>query len=94
MSQQKNVFNGVCPRDPAELKRRSADEIFSALQTRRAQTEGRIAIFKNKMLSGLLRAKGYQHRATAVALAVLTNNLWVLARLDKRPAEPPRAAAA
>jgi len=92
--QQKNVFNGVCPRHPAELKRRSADEIFSALQTRRAQTEGRIAIFKNKMLSGLLRAKGYQHRATAVALAVLTHNLWVLARLDKRPAELPRAAAA
>ena len=92
--QRKNIVNGMCPRDPAELKRRSADEIFGALQTRRAQTEGRIGIFKNKMLAGLLRAKGYRNRAAGIAWAVLAHNLWVLARLEKRPAEVPRAAAA
>ena len=49
--------------------------------------EGRIGIVKNVFLGRPLRAKGYGHRALAVSWAVLTHNLWVLARL-------PRAAAA
>jgi hypothetical protein len=45
-----------------------------------------VAIFKNKMLGGKLRAKGYEHRVAAVGWAVLSHNLWVLARLGKRAA--------
>ena len=90
----KEIVNGMCPRDPAELRRRKGDEIFAALQRRRAQTEGRIGIFKNKMLAGLLRAKGYENRARAIAWAVLAHNLWVLARMDQRVKPVPEAVAA
>lgn len=92
--EEKEIFNGVCPRNPAELKRLSADEIFAGVQGRRAQTEGRIAIFKNKMLAGLLAAKGYKRRDMGIAWAVLTHNLWVLARLEKHEAQLPQKAAA
>ncbi len=75
-------FNGLCPRDPAELSRRNTnDEVFAAAQRRRAQTEARIGIFKNVFLDERPRAKGIVHRQLQVAWAVLAHNLWVLARL-------------
>jgi hypothetical protein len=93
--EEKEIINGICPKAPAELKARLGDEIFHGLQQRRAQTEGRIGIFKHKLLGGLLRAKGYAHRAMAIHWAVLAHNLWVLARLPQAPAQaPPMAAAA
>jgi IS5 family transposase len=74
-------FNGLCPRDPAALTRRSKnDELFGAIQLRRAQTEGRIGILKNAFLDSCPRAKGFAHRQIQVAWAVLAHNLWVLAR--------------
>jgi hypothetical protein len=74
-------FNGLCPRDPTALTRRSKnDELFGALQLRRAQTEGRIGILKNAFLDSCPRAKGFAHRKIQVAWAVLAHNLWVLAR--------------
>jgi hypothetical protein len=74
-------FNGLCPRDPAALTRRSKnDELFGAIQLRRAQTEGRIGILKNVFLDSCPRAKGFAHRQIQVAWAVLAHNLWVLAR--------------
>jgi hypothetical protein len=82
----KGAFNAICPRSVQELKKRSKEEVFMAAQRRRAQTEARIAIFKNKMLGGKLRAKGYTHRIAAISWAVLAHNLWVLARLEKRAA--------
>lgn len=89
--QAKGTFNALCPRDPRELKARNAEEVFAGAQRRRAQTEARVSVFKNKMLGGLLRAKGYANRAVAISWAVLSHNLWVLARLEKRQ---PLAAAA
>jgi hypothetical protein len=83
---QKGAFNGICPRSVTNLKKRSKEELFMGMQRRRAQTEARVAIFKNKMLGGKLRAKGYKHRVAAVGWAVLSHNLWVLARLKKRAA--------
>ena len=57
------------------------DEVFAAALSRRAQTEGRVAILKNVFLEGTPRAKGFENRELQVAWAVLAHNLWVVARL-------------
>lgn len=77
------IFDGICPRDPAELKARMKAERFVRMQRRRAQTEGRISILQRGFLGRPLRAKGFAHRELALAWAVLTHNLWILARLRK-----------
>jgi len=82
--QAKGIYDGICPKHPARLKERMAEERFVQLQRRRSQTEGRIAIFKNGFLGRPLRAKGFEHREMAVAWQVLTHNLWVLARLEQK----------
>ena len=43
----KDIFNGLCPRGVAELKRRRHGARFAQIQRRRSQTEGRIGILKN-----------------------------------------------
>lgn len=78
----RGIFNGLCPRGVEELKRRRHGHRFGAMQRRRAQTEGRIAILKNCFFGRPMRAKGYEHRALAVSWSVLAHNLWVLARLE------------
>jgi len=80
----KAIYDGICPKDPTRLKERMSEERFVQLQRRRSQTEGRIGIFKNGFLGRPLRAKGHEHRELAVSWAVLTHNLWVLARLEQR----------
>jgi hypothetical protein len=80
----KEIYDGICPKNPARLKERMAEERFVQLQRRRSQTEGRIAIFKNGFLGRPLRAKGFDHREMAVTWQVLTHNLWVLARLEQK----------
>jgi hypothetical protein len=59
------------------------------MQRRHAQTEGRIGLFKNNFLGRPLRMKGYTSREQAVAWAVLTHNLWVLARQPQSKAKDP-----
>ena len=82
----KGIYDGICPKHPAQLKERLAEARFGQLQRRRSQTEGRIAIFKNGFLGRPLRAKGFAHREMAVTWQVLTHNLWVLARLEQKQA--------
>ncbi len=78
---ENETFNGLCPRDVNQMKKRLwDDEVFVAAQKRRAQTEGRIAILKNLFLNATPRAKGFQNRQLQVSWAVLTHNLWVVAR--------------
>jgi len=48
-------------------------------QHRRAQTEARIAIFKNEFLGRPMRSEGFENRPLQVAWGLLTHNLWVLA---------------
>ena len=79
--QARGAFNGICPKSPHELQERGQDERFKALQKRRAQTEGRVGILKNKFLGKLVKAKGYANRSMAIHWAVLAHNLWVLARM-------------
>jgi transposase, IS5 family len=89
---KRGIYNGLCPRCPQLLKSRNGSWKFKGLQKRRGQTEGRIAILKNKFLGQPLRSKGYKHRNLSVTWAVLTHNLWVIARLPQVP-EPAQLAA-
>ena len=82
----RDIYDGICPKPPARLKERMAEERFVQLQRRRSQTEGRIGIFKNGFLGRPMRAKGFEHRDLAVNWQVLTHNLWVLARMEQRAA--------
>ena len=77
--EERGTFVGLCPRDPRALREAMKDQHFAQEQHRRAQTEGRIAIFKNEFLGRPMRAEGFENRALQVALGVLTHNLWVLA---------------
>jgi hypothetical protein len=77
------TFDGLCPRQPAELSRRMKGSKFARLQRRRAQTEARIGILKHGFLGRPMRAKGFDHRELALAWGVLTHNLWMLARMRK-----------
>ena len=82
MLEEDEMFNGLCPRNPQELAHRMEnDEVLAAALSRRAQTEGRVAILKNIFLEGTPRAKGFKNRQLQVAWAVLAHNLWVVARL-------------
>lgn len=75
----RGIENMICPRDPAKLKECMSQEEFRVLQKRRGGTEARIAILKNNG-GRVCRAKGYDHRARAVAFGVLSHNLWWVAR--------------
>jgi len=77
------VYNAICPRSVIDLRQRMKEAEFVQLQRRRAQTEPRIAIFKNGFLGRPMRSKGFVHREIRVAWAVLAHNLWVIARLPQ-----------
>jgi hypothetical protein len=79
--QELDIYNGVCPRSPQELKERVRSWKFKKLQRRRSQTEGRVGILKNVFVGQPMRSKGYENRALTVSWAVLTHNLWVMARM-------------
>ena len=89
------TYDGLCPRQPAELSRKMQGKKFARLQRRRAQTEARISILKQGFLGRPMRAQGFAHRELALAWGVLTHNLWVLARMSKtkKKAVPRRQAA-
>jgi len=76
-----DIYNGVCPRSPQELKKRIRSWKFNQIQERRSQTEGRVAILKNVFVGQPMRSKGFTNRALNLTWAVLTHNLWVLARM-------------
>ena len=76
----RKIYNGIGPKAPTALKERMRDRSFVRLQQRRSQTEARIAIFKNGFVGAPLRVKGYGHQNLQVAWAVLTHDLWCLAR--------------
>jgi hypothetical protein len=82
MLEKRGIGNGLCPRNVSELAEKlTHEEGFREGLKRRAATEGRIGIFKNVFLGRQLLAKGFEHRELAVGWAVLTHNLWVVARM-------------
>jgi hypothetical protein len=70
----------ICPMNPNELKQRLEEEHFQKMTRRRAQTEARIGILKNNFLGRKLTTKGYENQSKQVAWAVLSHNVWLLAR--------------
>jgi hypothetical protein len=89
-----DIYNGVCPRSPQELKKRIRSWKFNRLQKRRSQTEGRVAILKTVFVGQPMRSKGFTNRASTVTWAVLTHNLWVMARIALKAAAAAEKAAA
>jgi hypothetical protein len=86
------IKNGLCPKNPREMKRRFEDPEFAAWQKRRAQTESRIAIFKREFLGQPLRSKGFAHRELMVTWAVFVHDLWMLARRPRASHQRQQAA--
>jgi hypothetical protein len=79
--QKKGIVSGLCPRDPDLFIEKMEDVSFRKHQKRRAQTEGRIGIFKNSILDASLYERSVENKQMKVAWAVLTHNLWCIARL-------------
>jgi hypothetical protein len=77
--EERGTFAGLCRRDPRALREAMKDKHFAQGQHRRAQTEARVAIFKNEFLGRPMRSEGFENRALQVAWGVLTHNLWILA---------------
>ena len=90
--QGQSISSGLCPRDPAELARRLQDPEVKTGMKRRGGTEARIAIFKNVFLSNPAAGRSFAARERACGWAVLTHNLWVLARLPQAISEEPKKA--
>lgn len=84
---ERKIENAIAPRDASLLRARLRDGRFAALQQRRAQTEARIAIFKNGFVGAPLMARGYEAQARQVAWCVLAHNLWLLAGLPRKGQE-------
>lgn len=78
--ESEHVFNATCPRNSVELSIKMKDDKFLNAQKRRAQTEGRIGIFKTKFIGEKISRKGYSNRETKIFWALLTHNVWVIAR--------------
>jgi len=79
-----NIRSGLCPRDVRVLNERLVNEpgMREGLK-RRAGTEARVSIIIRNFMGSPARAKGFKHREMMVGWAVLSHNLWVLARLDQ-----------
>lgn len=83
------IHSGLCPRDVNELRERLENEpgMREGLK-RRAGTEARVSIIIRDFMGRSPRAKGFEHRKLMVGWAVLSHNLWVLARLEQREEVP------
>ncbi len=78
---QEGIYDALCPRDLKQLKKRMEEPHFRQLQKRRASTEGRIGVLKNRWQAGRLRSKGFANRSISVAWSVLSHNLWKVAKM-------------
>jgi hypothetical protein len=81
------IQSGLCPRNPSELKARMEDPEYRAGMKRRGSSEARIAIFKNVILNNPVRERSHAAREKAIGWAVLSHNLWVLARMEQAQAK-------
>jgi len=77
--------SGLCPRNVSELSERLEHEpgMREGLK-RRAGTEARVSIIIRDFMGKEPRARGFKHRQMMVGWAVLSHNLWVLARLETK----------
>ena len=98
--EMKGIYSGLCPREVSKLSERPGNEpqLRQGLK-RRAGTEARISIVIRKFMGAPARAKGFENRGMMVGRAVLSHNLWKLARLKQKanpeavePEDVPKAA--
>ncbi len=80
MLEKEAVFNATCPRDITLLRIKMKDQKFREMQTRRAQTEARIGVYKGKFIGAKILRKGSENREGKVLWAIFTHNIWVVAR--------------
>ena len=91
---EEGIYNGLCPKNVTEFRDRLEKEPdLGAGLKRRAGTEARIAVILKNFMGDKPRAKGFKHRQMMVGWAVLTHNLWVLARLEQAGLEEKQKAA-
>lgn len=83
--ENQNIRSGLCPRDVGKLSQRLKNEpgMREGLK-RRAGTEARISIIIRDFMGKPARAKGFKHREMMVGWAVLSHNLWLLARQEQK----------
>lgn len=95
MLESRGIRSGLCPRDVTVLTDRLQNQegMREGLK-RRAGTEARISIITNVFMGSPARAKGFTHREMMVGWAVLSHNLWVVARLGEAEQKRQKAAAA
>jgi hypothetical protein len=86
--ESKGIYSGLCPRDVKVLSERLKDEpaLREGLK-RRAGTEARISIIIRKFMGTPARANGFENREMMVGWAVLSHNLWKLAKLQLKHAQ-------
>ncbi len=75
-----DIYDATCPTNPHILQERLEEDTFCIEQKRRAQTEGRIGIIKNKFIGDKIERKGFANREKKVLWAIFTHNVWVAAR--------------
>lgn len=79
-----NIRSGLCPSNIRHLSERLKNEPgFREGLKRRAGTEARVSIIIRDFMGNPARAKGLEHRQQMVGWAVLSHNLWVLARQEQ-----------
>lgn len=77
------IVNNLCPRNIEQLEERLRDKSFRVHQTRRAQTEARIAIVMHGFLGNPVRKWGFKNKVRLCAWGILAHNLWKIARLPQ-----------
>ena len=79
--EKKGIFDATCANNPQTLQERLKEDRFCKEQKRRAQTEGRIGIIKNKFIGKKIQRKGFENREKKLLWAIFSHNIWVAARL-------------
>jgi hypothetical protein len=85
--QKRGIESGLCPRNVEQLAAKLKEPGVREGMKRRGSTEARVAIFKNVFLGSPARGQSHEARQRACGWAVLTHNLWVLARLPQAGAK-------
>jgi len=79
-AERPDLIDHICPRSPVELAEKKEDSDFSLSQTRRAQTEARIAILTNSYQRGRSLSKGFTSQRQELRWIMLAHNLRILSR--------------
>jgi hypothetical protein len=75
-----DLADHICPLSPKKLAEKKSDPEFMRSQTRRAQTEARVAIITNSYQRGRSLSKGLESQRQELRWVMLAHNLRLLAR--------------